>query len=168
MSEPRTAGPLPAFASAIADEAAKHQALPPDKKNANRAYVGAFLLGICVYLAFTLDPGDYPGEKLGFLAICAWGLFLLVVGWRGSRGARNPVGAVFALAVPAGGFIAVANYRPELFNNFYVQAFCTGVVTANLVRFLIDIRGPGGDAQKIVHRQISQNEINWQSVKRRR
>jgi hypothetical protein len=167
MSEPRTAGPLSAFGSTIADEAAKHQALPPDKKNANRAYVGAFLLGVCIYLAFTLDPADYPGEKLGFLAICAWGLFLLVVGWRGSRGARNPVGAVFALAVPAGGFIAVANYAPELLDNFYVQAFCTGVVTANLVRFLIDVRGPGGGtAEKQVRQEIIKHEFNWKPVKR--
>jgi hypothetical protein len=70
MSEPRSnAGPLAAVASVIADEAATHQALPPDRKNGNRAYMGAFLLGIRIYLALTLNPADYDDDvKIGFAA----------------------------------------------------------------------------------------------------
>lgn len=169
MSGPRdVAGPFSAVSSVAAEELAKHQALPPDKKNANRAYVGAFLLGVCIYLALTLDPADYDDSwKLGFVAVCAFALLLLIVGWKGSRGARNPVGAVLALAVPGCGFIAVASYMPELLDDLFVRAFCTGVVTANLVRFWIDIRGPGnGTAEKQVRQQIAQHQFNWKPAKR--
>jgi len=169
MSGPRdAAGPLSAFGAVIAEEAAKHQALPPDRKNANRAYVGAFLLGVCIYLTLTLDPADYDSEyKLGFIAVCTWGLLLLIVGSRGSRGRRDMLGAVLALAVPAGGFIAVMSYAPELLDDLFVRAFCTGVVTANLVRFWIDIRGPGsGSAEKQVRRQIEQHQFQWKPAKR--
>lgn len=167
MSEPPK-GLLSALATPIAEELQKHQALPPDKKNGNRAYMGAFLLGVCIYLALTLNPADYDDDvKIGFAVAALWGLLLLVVGWRGSYGKRNPIGAVCAIAVPAGGFVAVASYAPELLDDLYVRAFCCGVVLANAVRFWIDVRGPGsGSAEKQVRQQIAQHEFNWKPVKR--
>ena len=56
--------------------------------------------------------------------------------------------------MPIGGFIAVRNYAPELLDDFYVRAFCTGVATANAVRFWIAMRGIRSNAQKMVRRQI--------------
>jgi hypothetical protein len=167
MSEPVT-GLASSIARPVGEALQKHNALPPDKKNANRAYLGAFLLGVCGYLALTLDAADYPdGWKIGFAAVFGWGLLLLIVGWRGSRGRRELLGAIFAVAIPAGGFFAVMNYAPELLNDLYVRAFCCGVVMANAVRFWIDIRGPGGGtAEKQVHRQIAQHEFNWKPAKR--
>ena len=127
------------------------------------------MLGVCGYTAVTLNPADYSGEwELAFLAVCAWGLLLLILGWRGSRGRRNPLGAILALAVPSAGFFAVMNYAPALLDSLAVRTFCCGIVTANLVRFWIDIRGPGGGcAEKQVRQQIAQNEIVWRGVKRR-
>ena len=86
----------------------------------------------------TLGPAAsaYPDEwKIGYAIIFAWGLLLLVVGWRGSRGARDPIGAIFAIAVPAIGFVAVASYAPELLQDFSVRALCCGIVAANAVGF---------------------------------
>ena len=88
-------------------------------------------------------------------------MLLLVVGWRGSRGRRDPLGAVLAIAVPAIGFIAAVNYAPELLHDFYVQALCTGIVTANAVRFAICVRGIGGNARKLVVNDINQGEWKW-------
>ena len=171
MSDPQSRGPLSAIAAPIAEELAKHQALPPDKKSANHAYMGGLICGTCGYVAVTLGPyaSSFPDEwKLGFAGVAGFGLLLLIVGWRGARGRRDPLGAMFAVAVPAGGFFAVMNYAPELLDEFYVRAFCCGIVTANFVRFWIAIRGPGGgSAQKVVRQQIAQNEIVWRGVKRR-
>lgn len=167
MSDPRIAGPLSAIATPIAEELAKHQALPPDKKNANRAYVGGLICGTCVMLGSEV-AGWSDELKLGYAVVFAWGALLLVVGWRGARGARDPIGALLAIAVPAGGFIAVASYAPELLQDIYVRAFAVGIVTANLVRFWIAIRGTGGGtAEKKVRQQITQNEIVWRPVRRR-
>jgi hypothetical protein len=171
MSDPRHQGGLmSAVAGPIAEELKQHQALPPNKQAANRAYFGTFMLSGCAYLAL-LDPdaASYATDfKIGLAVAGGLGLLLLVVGWRGARGARDPVGALFAVAVPVGGFLAVLNYAPDMLDDFYVRGFCVAIACANIVRFALAIRGPGGDAQKIVHRQIAQNEINWQGVKRRR
>jgi hypothetical protein len=43
-----------------------------------------------------------------------------------SCGRRDLLGALFALAVPTGGFVAVINYAPELLDEFYVRAFLAG------------------------------------------
>ncbi|MGE4046258.1 MAG: hypothetical protein AB7F35_15485 [Acetobacteraceae bacterium] len=40
MNDPRIVGPLSAVAVPIADELAKYQALPPDRKAGNYAYAG--------------------------------------------------------------------------------------------------------------------------------
>jgi hypothetical protein len=160
MSDPRAAGPLSAIAAPIAEAAAKHQALPPNKKNADRAYGGGFICGTCAMLG--PEVAGWPDEfKLGYALIFGWGLLLLVVGWRGSRGMRDPIGAVLAVAVPAIGFIAAVNYEPALLQIFYVQAFCVGVVTANVVRFVICVRGIGGNARKLVVNDINQGEWKW-------
>jgi hypothetical protein len=171
MSDPRTSpgivsGPFVAAAEALA----KHQALPPDKKNANRAYTGAFLLGATGYIAFGPELSGFPDEwKLGLAGAACFGLLLVVVGWRGARGARDPLAALFAVAVPIGGFVAVAKYAPELLSLPYAHAFCAGVAVANLVRFWLAIRGPGiGNAQNLVRQEIAENVIEWRAVKRRR
>jgi hypothetical protein len=172
MSEPRTpTGPLSAIVAPIAGELAKHHSLPENKKSENRAYVGAFLLGTCGYVAVRLAPqaANYPGEwKLALAGVIGFGLLLLVVGARGARGPRDWLGAFFALALPVGGFIAAMNYAPELLDDFYVRAFCVGIAAANTVRIWLAIRGNAGNAQKLVHQQIAQNEISWQPVIRRR
>jgi hypothetical protein len=170
MSDPRVAGPLSAMAQPIAEELAKHQALPPDKKNANRAYVGAFLLGATGYIAFGPEVSGFPAEwNLGLVGAAGFGLLLLLVGWRGARGARDPLGAFFALAAPIGGFILIINYAPELLGLPFAHAFCAGVAVANLVRFWLAIRGPGiGNARKLVRQEIAENVVEWRAVKRRR
>ena len=120
MSDPRGAGPLTALSSVAAEAAAKHQAQPPNKKNADRAYGDGFICGTCAMLGS--DVAGWPDAfKLGYALIFAWGVLLLVVGWRGSRGTRDPLGAVLAIAVPAIGFIAATNYAPQLLQDFYVQ-----------------------------------------------
>jgi hypothetical protein len=158
MSDPQVRGPLSAFAVPIAESVAKHQALPPDKKSANHAYVGGLICGVCGYVAVKLGPdaASYPDEwKLAFAGVAGFGLLLLVLGWRGARGRRDPLGALFAVVVPAGGFYAVMSYAPELLDEFYVRAICAGIIAANTIRFWIAIRGPGGgSAQKMVRRQI--------------
>ena len=161
MNDPRGAGPLSAIAAPIAEAAAKHQALPPNKKNADRAYGGGFICGTCAMLGS--EVADWPDEfKLGYALIFAWGVLLLVVGWRGSRGAQDWLGAVLPIAVPAIGFIAAVNYAPPQFlQDFYVQAFCVGVVMANAVRFAICVRGIGGNARKLVVNDINQGDWKW-------
>jgi hypothetical protein len=169
MSEHRNSSGIAAPLVVLADELRAHQALPPDKKNANRAKFGAFLCGTCSYVALAPDVPSFPdGEwKLGFAAVFAWGVLLLVIGWRGSRGVRDVLGAIFAIAIPAIGFIATANYWPDLLQDTYVRAFCTGIIVANGVQFAICIRGPGGGtAEKQVREQIAQHEFNWKPAKR--
>lgn len=164
MNERQPVGPISAAASAVGDEFAKHSALPPDKKNANRAYFGGLICGTCSYLAVSLAPeaSSFPDEwKLGFAAVFAWGLLLLVIGWRGSRGARDVLGAIFAIGIPAIGFIATANYEPDLLQDPYVRAFFTGIITANAVRCAICLRGVGGNARKLVVNDINQGEWKW-------
>ena len=166
MSDPRIAGPLSALAVTISDEVAKHKTQPPAVQNENRAFGGAFLLGVCGYLLATLGPyaARIPdGYKLGWAAAAAWGAILLVVGWQNARGTpRNRLGALWAIAVPAGGFFLVAHYAPGLLENFYVRAFSAGVITANAVRFVIDISGPGGNALQMVNENIAENEFTWE------
>ena len=164
MNERQSAGPISAATSVIGEEFARHSALPPDKKNANRAYLGGLICGTCGYLAVALAPeaSSFPDEwKLGFAAVFGWGVLLLVIGWRGSRGARDPLGAIFAIAVPAIGFVAVINYAPELLHDVYVQAFCCGIITANVVRCVICLRGVGGNARKLVAKDISMGDWKW-------
>ena len=160
MSDPRAAGPLSAIGSPIAEELAKHRALPPDKRHGNYAYGGGLICGTCAMLGS--EVAGWPDEfRIGYGLIFAWGVLLLVVGWRGSRGRRDPLGAVLAIAVPAIGFIAAVNYAPELLQDFYVQALCTGIVTANAVRFAICVRGIGGNARKLVVKDINHGEWKW-------
>jgi MFS family permease len=171
MSEPRIHGPLSALAAPIGEQLSQHQSLPPNKQAGNRAYLGAFLLGACGYVAVTLGPeaARYPDDwKLGFAVVAGFGLLLLVTGWRGARGGRDIVLAFFAVAVPLGGFLAVLNWAPQVLEFYPARAFCVAIASANVVRFWLAVRGPGGDAQKIVHRQIAQNEITWRGVKRHR
>jgi hypothetical protein len=171
MSDPRIHGPLSALAAPIGEQLSQHQNLPPNKQAGNRAYCGAFLLGACGYIAVTLGPeaARYaPDWKLGFAVVAGLGLLLLVTGWRGAHGGRDPVGAFFAVAVPLGGFLAVLTWAPNLLDFYPARAFCVAIACANVVRFCLAVRGPGGDAQKIVHRQIAQNEINWRGVQRHR
>ena len=164
MSEHRKSSGLAAPLVVLGDELRAHQSLPPDKKNANRAYVGGLICGTCSYLAIALGPdaSGFPDEwKLGFAAVFGWGVLLLVIGWRGSRGARDILGAIFAIAIPAIGFIAAAKYAPDLLQDFYVRAFCTGIIVANVVRFAICVRGVGGNARKLVVNDIDQGEWKW-------
>jgi hypothetical protein len=165
MNERQSVGPISAVASAVGDEFAKHSTLPPDKKNANRAYWGGLICGTCSYLALVLAPeaSSFGDEwKLGFAAVFAWGVLLLVIGWRGSRGARDVLGAIFAIAIPAIGFIAAANYAPpDMLQATYVRAFCCGIIAANAIRFLICVRGVGGNARKLVVNDINQGEWKW-------
>ena len=148
------------MASPIAEELAKHRAQPPDKRHGNYAlWRRPDLRNLCD--CFSSEVAGWPDEfRIGYGLIFAWGVLLLVVGWRGSRGRRDPLGAVLAIAVPAIGFIAAVNYAPELLQDFYVQALCTGIVTANVVRFAICVRGIGGNARKLVVNDINQGNGN--------
>lgn len=163
MSEHRNSPGIAAPLVVLADELRAHQALPPDKKNANRAYFGSLICGTCSYLALAPDVPSFPdGEwKLGFAAVFAWGALLLVIGWRGSRGARDILGAIFAVSIPAIGFFLAANYAPDLLQDTYVRAFCTGIISANLVRCAICLRGVGGNARKLVAKDIGLGEWRW-------
>lgn len=173
MSDPRHHGdPLMTGVASVVEDIIKIGGLPLNKKNEHRAYFGAFILGTCGDIAVTLGPqaSSYPDEwKLGFAGCALLGLVLFVTGIRGARVPRDTLGALFSLAWPIGGFVAVLNWAPELLRDFWeARAFCVGIACANIVRFWIAVRGPGNDAQKIVHQQIAQNEILWQPVKRRR
>jgi hypothetical protein len=168
MSDPTINGPGAIIAVPIAEAAKQHNNAPPATKASNKGYLGALLLSGSGYLAIADDFASYPDNaKLGLILVGGFGLLLLMTALR-TRSARDPVGAFFAVAVPVGGFLAVLNYAPDLLSDFYVRGFCVAVAAANIVRFWLAVRGPGGDAQKIVTHQIYQNEINWQGVKRRR
>ena len=73
MSE-ASKGLLAVIAAPIAEELANHQNLPSDKKNDNRAYFGAFLLGIRLRAAaarYWMARGLGPRHMLGaFFAVC--------------------------------------------------------------------------------------------------
>ena len=133
----------------------------------NRAYVGAFLLGVCGYLLVTLGPyaARIPdGYKIGWAVAAAWGAVLLVAGWRDARWTLpDRFGALCAIVAPAAGFITVAHYAPGLLENFYVRAFAAGVIASNLVRFVLCISGPpGGNAHQLVEDNIAENEFTWE------
>jgi hypothetical protein len=169
MSDPQIRGLLSAVGTATGEALAKQHALPPDARNANRAYTGAFLVGTTGRILLGPEASSFPDEwKLGLAGAACLGLLLLVVGWRGARGARDPLGALFALGVPACGWVAVTNYAPALLALPFASEFCTGIFLAALVRCWLSIRGPGtGNARQAVRHEISQNEIIWRGVKRR-
>jgi hypothetical protein len=168
MSDPRSPGLLSSVAAPLAEAAKQHQSATPPVKANNRGYLGAFLLSGCCYLAVADDFASYEDNvKLGLILVGGFGLLLLVTALR-TRSARDPVAACLAVAVPVGGFVAVLTYAPDLLAMEYVRCFAVSIACANIVRFWLAVRGPGGDAQKIVHRQIAQNEINWRGVKRGR
>lgn len=171
MSDPRIAGPLSALVVPGADAVKEHRSSPIHVQNDNRAYCGGLLLGAAGFIAVTLgsDAPNFPlGYLLGYAGAVCLGLLLLITGLRGARSERNPLGALLALIVPVGGFVAVSNYAPGLLDLPFARAACAGIGVANLVRFWISIRGPGsGSAEKMVRQQIAQNEIVWRGVKRR-
>jgi uncharacterized membrane protein YhhN len=171
MSDPNSQGPLSAFVSPFAEAHADYRKLPLNERNGVRASWGAFLIALCSYIAMTLGPhaSRYPQEwKLAYAAVAGVGLLLFVIGMRGSRGCeRDPLAAIFAVVLPVGGWIALTTWLPEWRTDFYVRGFFVAYAAANAVRFFLAIRGGGGNAQKIVHQQIAQNEIIWQGVKRR-
>jgi len=168
MSDPHTPGPLTAITAPVADEMAKFQNLPLQKKNEVRAYWGAFLVTACGYTAATLDATSFPREWLyGWAACGGLGLLLLVAGLRGARGPRDPIAGIFALAMPIGGAFAITTWMPSLWDEYIVRLIFVSTAAANVVRFWIAIRGSRGTAQKIVSQQIAQSEIIWRGVKRR-
>ena len=58
-------------------------------------------------------------------------------------------------------FLAVRWAAPRLLEAFYVQAFFVAIGCANLVRFYLAVRGPGGGARKLVAKDISVGEWKW-------
>ena len=98
--------------------------------------------------------------KIALAVAAVLGLLLLWTALR-THSQREPLAAFFALAVPIGGFLAVQSWAPELLADFYVQGFCVAVGCANLVRFYLAVRGPGGNARKLVAKDISLGEWKW-------
>jgi hypothetical protein len=161
MNERQPMGPLSAAASAIGDEFRRDASAAPADKASNRGYLGSFLLSGSAFLFVADDFASYPQELEIALAVAAvLGLLLLLAALR-IRSQRQPVAAFFAVAVPVGGFLAVQSWAPELLTDFYVQAFCVAVGCANLTRLYLALRGPGGNARKLVVNDINQGEWKW-------
>ena len=166
MSDPQIRGPLSAIAMPIAEGLAKHQALPPDKKNANHAGLGGFCWRdwLCHVRSRDIKLSRRVETRPGWRG--CFGLLLLVVGARGARGTRDPLAALFAL-VPIGGFFAVMNYAPDLLG-LPLRTILRRRRGREPVRFWMAIRGPGsGNAQNLVRQEIAENVVDWRGVKRR-
>lgn len=152
---------MSAVSGVLSEEFKQHAHATPAVKASNRGYLGAFLLSGSGYLFVTDDFASYPQElKIGLAVTAVLGLLLLWTALR-TQSQREPLAAFFALAVPIGGYIAVRSWAPELLNDFYVQGFCVAVGCANAVRFYLAVRGPGGNARKLVAKDISVGEWKW-------
>jgi hypothetical protein len=168
MTDP---GFLTNIAAGLKEEKQGYNAFPPSAKfEVQGSWGAAFVVtGACLALKFGADPASYPEEVvIGWCAMMVIGALLFCRGWRGARGPRNSITALLAIAQPIGGGLALLHWMPDLLTDPLVQSLAAGLVAKSLTTFLFAVRGPGGDAQKIVNRQIYQNEIHWQGVKRRR
>jgi len=106
------------------------------------------LLGLCGYAVKLFGASALsfaPPVLLGFAAVAAFGLLLLIVGLHGARGGpRDIMGAFWALAVPVGGWFGLsAWFGPEVFNILFVQWIGIAVLCSCAVRFLIAARLSG-------------------------
>ena len=149
-------GLISAASGVVSDEFKQHAHAPPAVKASNRGYLGAFLLSGSGYL-FVADDDfvSYPQDLKIALAVAAvLGLLLLWTALR-SHNQREPLVAFFALAEGGGLFLAVHSWAPELLTSFYVQAFFVALGCANLARLYLAVRGPGGNARKLVVNDIN-------------
>ncbi len=161
--------PSEIFANIAKESAAEYKALAPFEKGLARASFGAGLLALCAYVASTLHARDYPPSyQWVWVGLVGFGCLTLYAGLRGARGPRDPMQAFWAIAVPVG-YGAGLDYffGPDIFQNFYVRGFAWSLGVAGLVRLFLSLRGTGGSAEKIVRRQVEQNEINWKPAGRR-
>ena len=157
------AGVVSALVTPFADEIARIQSLPPPQRETERATYGAFFLGVSGYVWVTVGP-YLPGSlKLGLAAAACFGLLLLVVGLRGSRGQpRSIMGIFWNIAALIGGGWIVAHWIPGLWANYLGRGFCIGMICACAVRLFIALRGIGSNALAMVGEDIDENEFTWE------
>ena len=154
-------GPFSAVTGTVSEELKQHAHATPAVKASNRGYVGAFLLSGSGFLFVADDFASYPEDlKIAVAVAAVLGLLLLWTALR-THNQREPLAAFFAIAESVGLFLAVRWAAPRLLEAFYVQAFFVAIGCANLVRFYLAVRGPGGGARKLVAKDISVGEWKW-------
>jgi hypothetical protein len=169
----------------------RYAALPPLKKNLARATRGTALIAFCAHAVFWLDDAGVSPKNMVLGFVHAWtappeimiptaiwtamlglGVLWVVVGVQGARGPRDVMGAFWSL-VSFLIFVTLARwwglYLPAdwIVGNFFLKGFYYAGFIASAVRFWLSVRGTGGDAFKIVERQIQRQTVNWRLGKRR-
>lgn len=154
-------GLFSAVTGTVGEELKQHAHAPPAVKASNRGYCGALLLSGAGYLFIADDFASYANDLRIALAVAAvLGLVLLWTALR-THSQREPLAAFYALVEGIGLFLAVHSWAPQLLEAFYVQAFFVAIGCANLVRFYLAVRGPGGNARNLVAKDISVGEWKW-------
>jgi hypothetical protein len=153
MSDLQIKGPFSTIFLPVAAVVAKHQSLPVSSQIKRSAYSGAFLLGLCGYIAMTLGP-DVSIHPDNWMLGCAFVLLLVVVGSHSARSSRDLLGAIFTPGTPIAGYAASMKWALGRINDLCVRGFCFGVGSASVVRFCLAIRD-GGASQKAVIYQFA-------------
>lgn len=174
MNDPRGKGPYTILGETFAESVNQRRALPPDKRALARASGGAALLAWCAYTAATFKGilNTFPPLVIWIWIGCVGlGSLWLIVGARKSQGARD-VMEVFWSAVIAIGCIAllvISAYPDDApFLTFMLKGVYLSVLASSSTRFWLTVRGPEGDAQKMVSKRIDDQKIEWRSARRPR
>jgi hypothetical protein len=157
-------GPL----SHIAQEFARHAALPPPQKAVARTSYGSLILAACIYTGVTLGPDALhqysPAALYGFAAVAGFGLLLFIVGLRGPRlpvEFMTRIWSLFWAAAFAAGSWWLAVYQPDWWDNIYVRGFCLSFACAQGLEFLLLLRPISSNARGMVEDNIAETEFNW-------
>lgn len=154
-------GPL----TLIAQQIARHSALPPHQKAFARTSYGSLILCAVAYTAFEAPDllHQYP---LAFVCVFGLGLLWFIAGLRGPRlpvdlGMTRFWSLLAAVAFAAGSWWLAVN-QPGIWEIFFVRCFCVSFAVAQALEFLLLLRSVGGDARGQVAQNIDENEFRWE------
>jgi hypothetical protein len=164
-------GPLPL----IAQQIARHSALPPHQKAVARSSYGSLLLVAVAYTFFDLGPAavsEFPPYALyGFIAAAGLGLLLFINGLRGPRlpvdlGMTRFWSLLWAVAFAAGSWWLAVN-QPGIWEIFFMRCFCVSFAVAQALEFLLLLRPISSDAERPVRENMQAKNPPIIPVRRR-
>ena len=137
------------------------------RKGEWRAGFGAFTLAAILYAGATIELAALSRTQL-IGGICI-GIVALLFVRTGLRDARTPrdIGLMlwFGVVQPGGCWWLVSTFAPWLWVSYYSRGFLIAMMSLWLVEFFINARGiGGGNARRLVDKQIAASAINWKKL----
>jgi hypothetical protein len=138
------------------------------RKGEWRAGFGAFVLTATLYAGATLDLAALPNAQLiGGICVAGGALLFVITGLRDARTPRDILLMLwFGVVTPGGCWWLVTSYAPWLWiHSYYGRGFLIAAGASWAVEFFINARGiGGGNARRLVDKQIAASAIKWTRV----